>query len=103
MPFRFAQPPIVSEVHPLGGPSVGGAMITVFGSGFVDDGGVDSECEIGDYTRCEMHRHAIGMRRVDRPTSGLRCIFGPRHLPASESVAVHATLVEGTDVPVFTW
>ena len=89
LPFRFAEVAYVSELHPLGGPSAGGAIVTVNGAGFIDDGEAISPCAIGDPMLCKLHEQARGMLRDDRPRSGLRCVFGARRAP--DAVMVMAT------------
>lgn len=93
MTFRFAAPPTLSELHPIGGPSFGGAYITVYGQGFVDDGERTSACAIGDAMRCRMHAQAVGLLFVDQPRHGFRCVFGERG--AADVVAVQGTLQGG--------
>ena len=104
LPFRYAAPATLSEIHPLGGPSAGGQMITLRGSGFVDDVAASGDCGMGDDTMCEMHRMASGLRRIDRPLPGLTCVFEskPRHnrdddyrIPDGGSIAVEGTLAAG--------
>ena len=92
MPFRYAHPAVLSQLHPLGGPSAGGAIVTVRGSGFVDDGGASASCDPtgggSEAQRCAMHGVAAGMSRSNRPV-GFACVFeGP---PGTDSVKVPAT------------
>ena len=89
--FRFSPPATLSQLHPIGGPSAGGAIITVHGHGFIDDGGLTNPCRIGDDPLCEMHDHAVGMVRVDRQRSGLACVFGERG--SADAVTVTGTVL----------
>ena len=93
IPYRFAAPATLSEVHPLGGPSAGGALLTLSGHGFVDDGETTSECTIGDASLCAAHTRGIGIFLYDQPRTGFLCVFGQHG--AADPVAVHGTIQPG--------
>ena len=93
MTFRYSAPPTLSELHPIGGPSAGGAFVTVHGHGFVDDGEATSSCPIGDDLLCTAHQKAMGIRLAEEPRTGFQCVFGARG--ATDSVTVTGTLMEG--------
>ena len=86
--FRYAHPPVVSGLHPLGGPRAGGMLLTVHGTDFEDRSVASSNCTLGDDLYCEMHRIALGVTRTDDWRPGLACIFEgsgkpPLMVPAS--------------------
>lgn len=104
LPFRYAAPATLSEVHPLGGPSAGGQVITVRGVGFVDDAVAEASCPIDDKLFCEMHRQAKGWRVYPEVRPGVLCVFESRQAhntnddappPTDDYVAVPATIKEG--------
>lgn len=94
--FQYFLPAMLGELHPLGGPKVGGSLVTVAGDGFADYSEGSSPCPLDDPVLCEMHRTALGIQRSDVWIPGLSCVFeakgqDPILVPASMQDAGHLT------------
>lgn len=93
--FRYSHPPILSGLHPWGGPKAGGVLLTVRGSGFEDRRQASTNCTLDDTLYCELHKVAVGVEYTEDVRTGLACVFdGSGREP---SVLVPASIGEEQD------